>query len=504
MKILPVELIRKADEYTIQHEPISDIDLMERASGLCADWISENIPKDNNINVFAGNGNNGGDGLAIARMLSDKGFAVSVFVIWIGENLSPSCKINYDRFKEKNKGAITDVYENNTLPEIPGNTILIDAIFGSGLGRPAKGFPGRIIEHMNSSAAPVIAIDVPSGLFIDKSNTEEKGAVVNAWHTLTFLPPKLAFYYPENDKSLGSWTQLNIGLLNAFIDKQEVKNHTIDPETCKQIKKERNRYDHKGHFGHALLVSGSYGKMGACVLGAAAALRTGLGLLSCHIPRCGYSILQSSIPEAMVSIDDNEQVFSTIINPEEYNAIAIGPGLGLHKKSQSALKVLIQEAKQPVIFDADAINILSENKTWIPFIPRHSIFTPHPKEFERLVGKSRNNFHRSQLQREFSFKTNSYVVLKGAHTSISTPEGIIYFNQSGNPGMATAGSGDVLTGIILSLMAQSYTSLESCILGVYIHGLAGDISLETESFESLIAGDIIKNLGKAFKSLEND
>jgi len=318
---------------------------------------------------------------------------------------------------------------------------------------------------------------------------------------LTFAPPKLAFFFPENDIFVGNWKLLDIGLSRDFIESARVQNFTLESNDVATILRKRNKFSHKGTFGHALIISGSTGKMGAAVLAARACLRSGPGLVTMRIPKSGVTILQTAVPEAMLSIDPGDDHFSETLELSTYSAIAIGPGIGTSVQTANALKIMIQHAKIPMLFDADAINILAENKTWLGFILKGCIFTPHPKEFERLVGKSSNNFDQNRMQRDFSFRYQCYIVLKGANTAITTPDGRCYFNTTGNPGMATGGSGDVLTGIITGLMAQGYSSLESCLLGVYIHGLAGDIALKEQGFESLIASDIVTNLGKSFQSL---
>ena len=501
MKILPIEKIREADAYTIEHEPIADIDLMERAATELSEWIEAKTDPAKSIKVFCGLGNNGGDGFAVARMLKNTGFEVEVFLVWYTDKMSPSCKINYERVRKLKTVKITDLHENDKLPGFTENDVVVDAIFGSGLKRPVTGFIGNIIERINENKAVIIAIDAPSGFFCDKTNTTNKGAIIKADYTLTFQFPKYGFLFPENDKYVGHWEVLSIGLHPGFINQVDVKNFFLTVKDIKGILKPRNKFDHKGKFGHGLLIAGSYGKMGAAVLAAKAGLKAGAGLITTHIPVKGNDILQTAVPAGMVSIDANEKVFSEVPDLTTYNAIAIGPGIGQEEQTQKALKLLIQNTGLPVIFDADAINILGENKTWIPFIPKNSIFTPHPKEFERLAGPSSDNFEQNQIQREFSVKYHVYVVLKGAHSVISCPDGTCYFNSTGNPGMATGGSGDVLTGILLGLKAQGYSSMETCILGVYLHGLAGDIAADKWGMEALTAGNIAHNLGKAFKSL---
>jgi len=502
MKILPIDQVRLADAFTIKNEPISDIDLMERAAGECFNWIIRYLDSHKKVKIFCGLGNNGGDGLVIARLLAQKNYSVEVIMVRFSDKISKSCDINYKRILDLKSVKITDLHDGDSLPELDDTELVIDAIFGSGIARPVKGFIANVIDHINKHQEIVIAIDVPSGLFCDESNTSQKGAIVKADYTLTFKPPKLAFMFPENDAFVGNWQLLDIGLMKEFIESAEVDHYLTDEKDITAYLKPRNKFSHKGHFGHGLLISGCYGKMGASILGARAGLRSGIGLLTAHIPKCGYTILQSTIPECMVSIDESETHLSILPDFSDFNAIAIGPGIGMHEETQKSVKMLIQNTRLPIIFDADAINILGENKTWLSFIPSACIFTPHPKEFERLIGKSSNNFERNRLQVAFSVKYKCYVILKGAHTAITCPDGKTWFNSTGNPGMATAGSGDVLSGIILGLLAQGYSSKEACLVAVYLHGLAGDIAAEVKGQISLTAGDITKKLSDAFQSLK--
>jgi NAD(P)H-hydrate epimerase len=503
MKILAVDKIREADFFTIRNEPISDTDLMERAAGACLNWLITNIPDHKNIRIFCGTGNNGGDGFAIARLMGSKGYNTEVFLAGSPEKLSASCRINYDRLSAESTVRCTVVKDLGSLPVFhPDEDIVIDALFGSGLSRPVTGFLAGVIRHINEQPSLTIAIDVPSGLFSDETvATSKDPAIIHADHTLTFSPPKLAFFFPENDRYVGYWHLLDIGILQEYIDQAETHYYYTTHRDCKKILKKRNKFSHKGNFGHAYLVCGSRGKMGAAVLAAKASLRSGPGLVTVQVPRSGNVILQTAVPEAMLILDAEEDIFSGIPDISSYSSIAIGPGIGQSNATQRALKHLIQNSTNPLIFDADAINILGENKTWIPFVPKGSIFTPHPKEFERLAGKSSDDFERNKIQREFSIKYGVYVVLKGAHTAITAPDGNCYFNTTGNPGMATGGSGDVLTGILAGIRAQGYSSLETCLLGVYIHGLAGDLAVEITGQEAMVAGDIIQHLGNAFLSL---
>jgi ADP-dependent NAD(P)H-hydrate dehydratase / NAD(P)H-hydrate epimerase len=502
MKILPVENIREADAYTIKNEPIASIDLMERAATQCFKWIKKRTDNQQPVKIFCGPGNNGGDGLVIARLLLKKNYEVKTFIVRFTQKASDDFNTNLERLKEISSAQIEEINDGDQFPEIPTDDIVIDAIFGSGLTRPVEGFTAKLIQHVNQSGCITIAIDTPSGLFSDKSSVSKGAAIIEADYTLSFQFPKLAFLFPENDPFVGQWKILPIGLSEEFTNKVEVKNYFVEKEDIIPVIKKRGKFDHKGTFGHVLLIAGGYGKTGAAIMAAKAALRSGAGLVTAHVSASSYPIIQSSIPECMVSIDENERFFSKAPRLNHFNAVAVGPGIGTEKVTQSALKLLIQNSNMPMLFDADAINILGENKTWLPFVPAGSIFTPHPKEFERLVGKSSNHFERNKMQREFSAKYQVYVVLKGAHTCISTPAGDCFFNSTGNPGMATGGSGDVLTGIIAGLLAQGYHPKEACIFGVYLHGLAGDLASAKMTQQAMIAGDIVDALYRAFKKLQ--
>ena len=500
LKIISAEQIRQADEYTISHEPVTSIDLMERAAAKCVDWII-NADFSSPFKIFCGTGNNGGDGLAIARMLYLKGKQVEVYIIEANGNYSADCKINLDRYQQLKSSAFHLIHSENDFPLLSHQEIIIDALFGTGLNRKTEGIFAALIHHINQHARGVLSIDMPSGLFADVPNDKEQ-AIIKATFTLTFQLPKLVFLFPENGIYTGSVHVLDIGLSKDFIDKTVTKNFFLEEQDINQLRKKRFAVTHKGNYGHALIIAGSYGKIGAAVLSAKACIRTGAGLVTALIPSCGYRILQTAVPEVMVITSESEKFISKLPDIAKYNSIAIGPGIGTDLETANVIKMLIQNCSVPIVFDADAINLLSENKTWLAFIPKGSIFTPHPGEFERMVGKWTDGFERQQLQLEFSKKYSCYVVLKDHYTCISSPDGICYFNSTGNPGMATAGSGDVLTGMITGLLAQGYSPRNATIIGVYIHGWAGDSAALEKSMESMIASDIIENIGNAFLSFD--
>jgi ADP-dependent NAD(P)H-hydrate dehydratase / NAD(P)H-hydrate epimerase len=502
MKILSAAQIREADAYTIQQEGISSVDLMERAANACVDWVKKNITADKRLIVFAGTGNNGGDGIAIARLMYQQGYEVLVNVIGEKGKGSPDFLTNISRL-EKLPVTINYVQTLNQLQDFKTNDIIIDALFGTGLNKPIEGVFADVIYVINQSAKEVISIDVPSGLFCDTGDIAALKAVVNATHTLTFQLPKFSFLFPETGKHTGQFYILDIGLNKEFIQAQDSHFYYITEQEIKSnFNFKREKFSHKGTFGHALLLVGSYGKAGAAILAAKACLHSGCGLLTLHTAQKNVSAIQAAFPEAMVSADVHNEHISQLPVLSNFDAIGIGSGIGIHEDTTQVLKQLIQTAEQALVLDADAINILAENKTWLAFLPQGSILTPHPKEFERLAGKSNDSFERLQMARELALKNNIIIVLKGAHTAIVSPSGKIYFNSSGNPGMATAGSGDVLTGVITSFLAQGYNSFESALLGAYIHGKAGDYAANFYSQQSLIAGDIITFLSKVFKDFE--
>lgn len=500
MKILPVEKIREADSFTIANEPITSIDLMERAAHQLFRWVKKRIDIYQPIKIFTGLGNNGGDGLVLARLLLKKGYEVQTFIINYSDNRSEDFSVNLIRLEELDNVQIGYIDQKDDIPDIDADDIVIDAIFGSGLTRAVSGLAGDVIHAINSSGSVTIAIDMPSGLFADQRSSQN-GVIISADYTLSFQFPKLAFLLPENDAYVGEWHILDIGLHPDFINSVETDHFLLTKRDVRPTLKKRNKFAHKGTFGHALLIAGSYGKMGAAVLASKACLRSGVGLLHTHIPKAGYEIMQTVVPECMLSIDRYDHYFSEVPELDMYTAIGVGPGLGMEHQSQMALKLLIQNYQSPMVFDADALNILAENKTWLSFLPKGSILTPHPKEFERLVGKWSDDFEKLQLLKDFCFKYSVYAVLKGAYTCICTPDGKFYFNSTGNPGMATAGSGDVLTGIITALLAQDYSPGQAAALGVYLHGLAGDMAAKKSGYEALNAGDMINRIGKAFLKL---
>ncbi|MCP9768273.1 NAD(P)H-hydrate dehydratase [Lacihabitans sp. LS3-19] len=490
MKILSAKQTKELDAYTISEEPIASIDLMERASEAFYKRFIEKFDISYTVLIFCGTGNNGGDGLAVARKIHQAGYELQTFVVGDIAKSSPDFKINLDRLNSqyayKQINNIDEITFSNS-----NKTIIIDAFFGSGLNRKIEGLAAEIIEKINLSGIPIVSIDIASGLAADKHS--EKGSIIKPKFTISFQMPKLAFFMPKNEAFVGDWETVDIGLSNKFIEKVETKNYFITNLDIKPINREKN--SHKGTFGHALLIAGSEGMMGAAVLSAKACLRSGVGKVTVHSPKPGLDILQISIPEAIVSLSQNENHFAKNWKKPflgTFDAIGIGPGIGT--KNLEGFKNFLENIPQkPIVIDADAINMLGKNPDLLKLVPENSIFTPHPKEFRNLTGKVwRDDFEKLEILREFAVKNHFIVCLKGHNTAIALPNGNIYFNTTGNTGMATAGSGDVLTGIILGFLAQGYSPKQAAIQGVFEHGLAGDRASKARSERAMIASDILE------------
>lgn len=496
--ILNTDQLRAADQATISHEPIRSIDLMERAAGAFVNRFVELIDTKSQIKVFCGTGNNGGDGLAISRMLKQKGFHVDSYII--GDMASGSHDFNLNLHRIETLQSYCHIITQQDFPTLNHSDIVIDAIFGTGLSRPVHGLNGELINAINQSSAKIYSVDIASGLFADKPIGS--GSIIRPKATISFQTPKLAFLQPTLQQWVGEWYIEDIGLDEVFIEKSDTSYYFTQEATIKKLFVGRNRFVHKGQVGKLQLVAGSQGKVGAAVLSAKAALRSGIGLLSVHIPQCGIEILQTSIPEAMASIDKHKHIITEVDLSFDADAIGLGPGIGTAEATVTALGQLLESSHRPMVIDADGLNILAKHPSLLEKLPPNSLLTPHPVEFQRLVGRWDNDYEKLALLRRFCIQYQLCMVLKGAFSAVCDSTGIITFNPTGNPGMATAGSGDVLTGIVSSLLAQGHKSIDALRIAVYIHGLAGDLVKEKLGERSLMASDLIDALPDAFQKLE--
>lgn len=499
MKIFSTKQIRLADKLTIERQNITSDELMERAGKTVFNWINRQLVNTKvKIHIFCGIGNNGGDGLVVARLLLEQGYDISAYVVNYSDKRSKDFLLNFDRIKNL-KYWPELLTEDNDLPRIGANDIVIDAIFGIGLNRPAASWVAAIINHINKSGAFVLSVDIPSGLYMERAITE-KDTVIRANYTLTFQLPKLIFLLPQSGIYTEYWEALDIGQDAEHLYKEPTDMFYVEKYDVLGVYKPRGRFSHKGTFGHALIIGGSYGKIGAALMCSEAALHSGAGLVTSYIPKCGYQTIQASFPEAMVLTDSEETHISDIKFDITPTAIAIGPGLGKHAATVKAFSDFIIQNKKPLVIDADALNIISENQHLLKAIKGNAILTPHPKELERLIGSWKDDFDKLEKAKQFSKENELVLLIKGAYT-VTINKGELYFNSTGNPGMATGGSGDVLTGVICGLLAQGYSLFEATIMGVYIHGRAGDLAVLRSGVEALTATDIIDFTGDAFIDL---
>ncbi len=487
MKILNTAQIRQADQATIKYEPISSIDLMERASTAFTETFCTLFDTTQTVKVICGLGNNGGDGLCIARQLHNRGYQIEVYIIRFSPNSSDDFQVNEQRLQALEGVKIKEVFKIEDIPPFEEPTLLIDALFGSGLSRPITGLPAQIIQRMNTTCTNIVAVDLPSGLYVEKPVDEEQ-IVVQAAYTISFETPKLSFLLPQNAHFVGDWRVVPIGLSPSFIQSCPTPYYYLSEDIIRSILQPRGKFSHKGTNGHLLFIGGSKGKIGACILACRAGLKAGAGLVTAYVPACGYQIMQIAVPEVMCLTDQKENYIHSLPPLNNYKAIAVGPGLDTQENTSTVLLKLLKESRCPLVIDADALNIIAKNN-WLQHLPKHSILTPHPKEFSRLFGSSPDDYLRLEKLEKVAQEYQVVIVLKGAHTAVALPDGTTYFNSTGNPAMATAGSGDVLTGIIGAFLARGYTSQESAFLGVYLHGLAGDRAAWEKG--NILAGDII-------------
>jgi len=505
MKILSSTQIKEADYYTITHEPISSIDLMERAASKCAEWVLDHFHQHDEFVVLCGPGNNGGDGLVIARLLHKVNKKVLVHVLNVNQKFSDEFIFNLNRYKTECSSAVHELTENYfQVKNISSKAIIIDAFFGSGLSKPITGWIKELIIQINKLNNIKIAIDIPSGLGCDDTNfaIQFPESIMVCNHTITFQTYKLSLLLTEGICYAGNVHVIDIDLHADYLNKATTSFFSINKSVVQPLLRNRSLTGHKGTFGYALLICGSTGKAGAAALSAKSCMRSGCGLLTVLTSPDCVAAINSNVPEAMTLLYNTSEGNFNLQIPAKVTSIGIGCGLSVNKTTASLIKQLLNNYKHPLIIDASALTILSENKTWLSFLQPKRILTPHPGEFDRLFNlKNPTGYQRLCVQQEMSKKLNVYIVLKNYRTSISTPKGLIFFNTTGNNGMATAGSGDVLTGLLTGLLAQGYSPLETCLTGVYIHGLAGDFSLEKETSETLIASDLINNFSNAFKAL---
>jgi len=506
LPVLSPQAIREADAWTMAHEPISSIALMERAARACTDRLLERIAEGRfgpvrSVYVMAGMGNNGGDGLAMARMLAGAGLRVSVTRVHGGREPSPDNARNAVLLGERGVGLV-EASEREAVLAMDAD-LIIDALFGTGLNAPLKDLAKEAVQRINASGRPVVSIDMPSGLFADDNSRNDPEGIVRASLTLTLEVPKFSLFLAENARYVGDWEVVPIGLDAGFVRGQETSFHMVQESDACRLLEPRPRFSHKGTFGHALVAGGSDGKMGAMVLAAKATLRSGCGLVTVAVPEDGVAILQASAPEAMCAMGIGVSVLEALPALDAFTAIGIGPGLSTDDRAHGALERLLRDARVPVVIDADALNILAMHRPWLEALPAGTVLTPHPKEFERLMGSAFSTGHdRLLAARSAAQSWRCHIVLKGAFTAICSPDGHVRFNPTGNPGMAKGGSGDALTGLLTGLLAQGHAPGDACLLGTFVHGLAGNEAAARFTQQGMTALDLVESLPSAWLELQ--
>ncbi|GAA4094892.1 NAD(P)H-hydrate dehydratase [Mucilaginibacter panaciglaebae] len=471
LPLLTAQQIREADAYTIANEPISSINLMERASKAFVGWFVNHFPDRNlKVAVYCGTGNNGGDGLAIARMLYDhKYLKINIKVSRFSEKSTDDFNTNLGRITQMG----LDLHELQPKAPFPAEDaeIIIDALLGSGINKPLHDDYKRLADYINDLHKTVVAVDVPTGFYTD-GELDGEATVIHADLAITFQQPKINFLLPESAPHIKCWEAVNIGLDENFIKSLRSPYLFLEERDIRKLLKPRHRFSNKGTYGHALIIAGQAETMGAALLSSAGCAYAGTGLTTACVPQSGLTALNTYQPEVMAVVREENKLPE--IEWEKFSTIGIGPGLG---KGDDALKLLgavLDNFKKPIVIDADGLNLLAANPKLWDKVPAGSIVTPHMKEFDRLFGDHDNWWQRLQSAIKSAKNRNINIVLKNDYTLVVTPQGKVYFNSTSNAAMATGGMGDVLTGIITSLLAQKYLPTEACILGVYIHGKAGD------------------------------
>lgn len=500
MKIFSKEQIYEGDKLTANKQNITSTELMERAATQIFNWMhmrmqGAQVP----VHVFCGIGNNGGDGLVLARHLITHGYNVKTYIVNYSDKRSKDFLINYDRIKGVTKQWPELMTCEEDFPEIHPDDIIVDAVFGIGLNRPVIDWVKALFRHFKNTKAFTLSVDIPSGLRTDKV-PESENDVVWAGYTLSFASPKLVFFLPETAKYTVQWEVLDIGLDPEFLHTTVTEVELISKYEVLPMYLPRQKFSHKGEFGYSLIIGGSYGKIGAVTLASKGALSAGAGLVTTYVPKCGYNIIQSAFPEAMVITDDNDEIITDIEFDIKPTVVGVGVGLGTNPKTIEALEEFLKNHKLPMVIDADGINILAKKKALLKLLPENTVLTPHPKELERLVGAWSDDFDKLNKVKDFSKKYKVIVVIKGFN-AITVMQDKLYVNTTGNPGLATAGTGDVLMGVITGLISQGYNPLVASIFGVYLHGKSADIAVEDYGYQSLIASHVIDYLGEAFIDL---
>jgi hydroxyethylthiazole kinase-like uncharacterized protein yjeF len=490
LPLLTSPQIREADAYTIANEPISSVNLMERAAKAFVGWFVNHFPdKKQAISIYCGTGNNGGDGLAIARILHGHHYkSVNIKVTRFSDKASDDFNVNLKKLQSTI--TVMEIKSGDDFPD-EDSPVLIDAMLGSGLNKPLHGDYERLVKHLNSLEKTVVAVDIPTGFF-SEGETKPDSTVLKAKLVITFQQPKINFLLPESGPVMECWEAVNIGIDDKFVQSLDSPYRFITEKDIRHLMKPRHKFSNKGTFGHALIVAGQAKTMGAALLCSSACAHAGAGLTTACVPESGLIALNSYLPEIMAIVRQGNDLPE--IGWDKFSTMGIGPGLGNDENSLNLLCDILTNYKKPVVIDADALNILAEHKQLWTMVPEGSIITPHMKEFDRLFGESNSWWQRLQTAIEKAKEHKICIVLKNDYTITATPDGKAYFNSTSNAAMASGGMGDALTGIITALLAQKYSSQDACIIGTYIHGKAGDELALPNRMHVVLPGKLIGQL----------
>jgi NAD(P)H-hydrate epimerase len=508
MKVATAEQMQELDRKAIEAYRIPGIVLMENAGRGATEVISNTFPdlQKMKIAIVAGKGNNGGDGFVIARYLLNRRISVKVYLLADSKGLRGDAETNFQIF-QRMKGEVISVPSSKDYQKVKKELekfdLLIDAIFGTGLDAEVRGYYREVIDHLNTLQKPIVAIDIPSGL--DANTGKPFGTAVRASLTITFGLPKIGHVISPGLDYVGKLKLVDIGLPKKLVEEERIQTYLLENDEIRGWLSTPRRPDtHKGDYGHLLVIAGSVGKTGAAAMTCETALRIGAGLVTLAIPKSLNAIMEVKLTEVMTEpLPETPKqtlslrAFSSILRLcENKKAVIIGPGIGTFKETQSLILKLIKTLNLPIILDADGLTALATQPKTLPTTNRSLILTPHPGEMAKLIRSTPKDVQedRISISRNFAQSHHVHLVLKGHRSLIATPKGEVFINPTGNPGMASGGTGDVLTGMIGGLICQGFDILQSLQMAVYLHGLAGDEMAQELGEKSLIARDIIEKI----------
>lgn len=507
MKIFSSEEINAIIKYTLKEQGLTERQFIDNVGEALASEIISRLIPGHKLVMFAGPELNGAYGLATARHLCLQGFHPEVYLFNVGgKRISDNCRAARDSFVEScGPELLTEITGMEfSMPDLAGEVTVIDSLFGTERQTPLGGGFQSIVRHINDTATRIVSLDVPSGLLVDSVEGLINRNIIHATLTLAIGVPRVAFFLRENAELLGSWKIVPVDLSQRAMDSLPLTYGMVERSYVRKVLPPRHPFESKADSGDAIIFGGSYGMLGASVLAAKAALRGGCGKVTVHGPRCGYFVLQTAVPCALFESDPGDLAINTIELKRNYNAVAIGPGMGTVDATIDALDSFLKIANansRPLILDADALNCIAIRPEMLNHLPVLSVLTPHAGEFDRIFGRQPTSYARLLKARSEAQKRQIIIVLKGHFTAIVRPDGKVLFNPTGSVALATAGTGDVLTGLMAALAARGLPMEVAAIAAPYIHGVAGDLSAGIHGTYGVTASDVADNIGRAIKDI---